>query len=107
VGEISAALEKVYGRHAAVARMTPGVYAESYEGDENFQRVRDEIKMFTDVEGKPPSILVVKMGQDGHDRGAKVISNAFNDFGFHVAMGELFQTPAEAARWPATRTFTW
>jgi len=98
VGEISAALEKVYGRHAAVARMTPGVYADSYEGDENFQRVRDEIKLFTDVEGEPPSILVVKMGQDGHDRGAKVISNAFNDFGFDVAMGELFQTPAEAAR---------
>ncbi|MEQ8860290.1 MAG: methylmalonyl-CoA mutase [Pseudomonadales bacterium] len=97
VGEISAALEKVYGRHRAVARMTPGVYAESYAGDEKFQRVRDEIKLFTDVEGAPPRILVVKMGQDGHDRGAKVISNAFNDFGFQVSMGELFQTPTEAA----------
>ncbi len=97
VGEISAALEKVYGRHHAVARMTPGVYAGSYDGDERFARVRDEIKLFTEVEGAPPSILVVKMGQDGHDRGAKVISNAFNDFGFRVSMGELFQTPAEAA----------
>jgi methylmalonyl-CoA mutase len=98
VGEISAALEKVYGRHQAVARMTPGVYAESYQDDEKFSKVRDEIKLFTEVEGEAPSILVVKMGQDGHDRGAKVISNAFNDFGFKVAMGDLFQTPQEAAR---------
>ncbi len=98
VGEISAALEKAWGRHRAVARMTPGVYADSYDGDERFRKVRDEIKLFTDVEGRPPSLLVVKMGQDGHDRGAKVISNAFNDFGFKVAMGELFQTPAEAAK---------
>jgi methylmalonyl-CoA mutase len=98
VGEISAALEKAWGRHQAVARMTPGVYAESYQNDEKFCRVRDEIKLFTEVEGQAPSILVVKMGQDGHDRGAKVISNAFNDFGFKVAMGDLFQTPEEAAR---------
>ncbi|MEQ8483840.1 MAG: methylmalonyl-CoA mutase [Pseudomonadales bacterium] len=98
VGEISAALEEVYGRHQAVARMTPGVYAESYQDDEKFSKVRDEIKLFTEVEGEAPSILVVKMGQDGHDRGAKVISNAFNDFGFKVAMGDLFQTPQEAAR---------
>jgi len=97
VGEISAALEQVYGRHAAVARMTPGVYARSYEDDPTFRKVRDEVKLFTDVEGEAPSILVVKMGQDGHDRGAKVISNAFNDFGFKVSMGSLFQTPAEAA----------
>ncbi|MGA1677428.1 MAG: methylmalonyl-CoA mutase [Pseudomonadales bacterium] len=97
VGEISLALEKVYGRHEAVARMTPGVYAGSYSGDPAFSRVQDEVKLFTDVEGEAPSILVVKMGQDGHDRGAKVISNAFNDFGFKVSMGPLFQTPAEAA----------
>jgi methylmalonyl-CoA mutase len=77
--------------------MTPGVYADSYEGDPKFERVRDEIRLFTDVEGEAPSILVVKMGQDGHDRGAKVISNAFNDFGFKVSMGQLFQTPEEAA----------
>jgi methylmalonyl-CoA mutase len=98
VGEISAALEDAWGRHQAVARMTPGVYAESYQNDEKFCRVRDEIKLFTEVEGQAPSILVVKMGQDGHDRGAKVISNAFNDFGFKVAMGDLFQTPREAAQ---------
>jgi methylmalonyl-CoA mutase len=77
--------------------MTPGVYAGSYSGDPAFSRVQDEVKLFTDVEGEAPSILVVKMGQDGHDRGAKVISNAFNDFGFKVSMGALFQTPAEAA----------
>jgi methylmalonyl-CoA mutase len=98
VGEISLALEKVYGRHEAVVRMTPGVYAESYGEDEKFERVREEIKLFTEVEGEAPSILVVKMGQDGHDRGAKVISNAFGDFGFKVSMSGLFQTPDEAAK---------
>jgi methylmalonyl-CoA mutase len=97
VGEISAALEDVYGRHRAVARMTPGVYADSYQQDAKFEKVRDEVKLFTDVEGEAPSMLVVKMGQDGHDRGAKVIANAFNDFGFDVSLGELFQTPQEAA----------
>ncbi|MBT7333299.1 MAG: methylmalonyl-CoA mutase [Gammaproteobacteria bacterium] len=98
VGELSYALEKVYQRHEPVAKMTPGVYAESYGDDPAFNKVRDEIKVFTDIEGKAPSILVVKMGQDGHDRGAKVISNAFGDFGFDVSMGSLFQTPAEAAK---------
>ncbi|CAE7215804.1 mcm [Symbiodinium necroappetens] len=97
VGEVSYALEKVYGRHEPKAKMTPGVYAESYGDDPAFTKVRDEIKIFTDVEGQAPSILVVKMGQDGHDRGAKVISNAFGDFGFDVSMGQLFQTPSEAA----------
>jgi methylmalonyl-CoA mutase len=98
VGEMSMALEKIYGRHEPKATMTPGVYAESYAGDPVFEKVRDEVKVFTDIEGKPPSVLVVKMGQDGHDRGAKVISNAFGDFGFEVSMGPLFQTPAEAAK---------
>ncbi|MGK0259856.1 MAG: methylmalonyl-CoA mutase, partial [Candidatus Azotimanducaceae bacterium] len=98
VGEVSMALEKIYGRHEPKATMTPGVYAESYAGDPAFEKVQDEVKVFTDIEGKPPSILVVKMGQDGHDRGAKVISNAFGDFGFDVSMGPLFQTPAEAAK---------
>ncbi len=98
VGEISYALEKVYNRHEPVARMTPGVYAESYGDDPAFTKVHEEIKVFTDLEGRAPSILVVKMGQDGHDRGAKVISNAFGDFGFDVTMGPLFQTPQEAAR---------
>jgi methylmalonyl-CoA mutase len=98
VGEISYALEKVYGRHEPIARMTPGVYAASYEDDPAFTKVSDEVKVFTDVEGKAPSMLVVKMGQDGHDRGAKVISNAFGDFGFDISMGPLFQTPEEAAQ---------
>jgi methylmalonyl-CoA mutase len=97
VGELSDALEEAYGRHEPVAKMTRGVYAESYGDDPAFTRVRDEIKIFTDLEGGAPSILVLKMGQDGHDRGAKVISNAFGDFGFDVSMGPLFQTPEEAA----------
>ncbi len=97
VGEVSDALEKAWSRHQPVATMTPGVYASAYEGDENFARVRDEVKVFTELEGDKPSILVVKLGQDGHDRGAKVISNAFGDLGFEVKMGPLFQTPSEAA----------
>ena len=97
VGEVSDALEVAWGRHQPLAKMTPGVYASAYEGDADFQRVRDEVKVFTEFEGERPSILVVKMGQDGHDRGAKVISNAFGDLGFEVKMGPLFQTPAEAA----------
>ena len=97
VGEMSSALEKAWGRHRAVARVTRGVYAEAHEGDEAFQRVHDEIKVFTEFEGQAPSILVVKMGQDGHDRGARVITNAFGDLGFDVHVGELFQTPIEAA----------
>jgi methylmalonyl-CoA mutase len=98
VGELSYALEKVYSRHEPVTKMTPGVYAESYGDDPAFNKVRDEIKVFTDIEGHAPSIYVTKMGQDGHDRGAKVISNAFGDFGFDVSMGSLFQTPEEAAK---------
>ncbi len=97
VGEVSYALEQAWGRHKPVAKITAGVYAESYGDDPAFTKVHDEIKVFTDVEGHAPSILVVKMGQDGHDRGAKVISNAFTDFGFDVSMGPLFQTPEEAA----------
>jgi len=97
VGEISMALEKVYGRHEAIARPTKGIYKDSYGDDPTFGKVHDEIRIFTDIEGRAPSILVVKMGQDGHDRGAKVISNAFGDFGFNVSMGPLFQTPVEAA----------
>ena len=97
VGEVSYALEKVYGRHQAVSKVTPGVYAGEYQGDERFDQVSEEIKVFTDLEGRAPSVLVVKMGQDGHDRGAQVIANAFGDFGFEVSVGPLFQTPAEAA----------
>ena len=97
VGEVSTALEKVWNRHTPKARMTPGVSADAHQEDDDFVRVRDEVKVFTELEGQPPSILVVKMGQDGHDRGAKVISNAFGDLGFEVKMGQLFQTPVEAA----------
>ncbi|NOX50213.1 MAG: methylmalonyl-CoA mutase [Gammaproteobacteria bacterium] len=97
VGEVSYALERAWGRHEPVAKMTPGIYAASYADDPAFTRVHDEIKIFTDIEGRAPRILVVKMGQDGHDRGAKVISNAFGDFGFDVSMGALFQTPSEAS----------
>ena len=97
VGEMSGAFEKVWGRHHAVARVTKGVYAEAHNNGEDYQRVVDEIKVFTEFEGRPPNILVVKMGQDGHDRGAMVIANAFADLGFEVRAGELFQTPAEAA----------
>ncbi len=98
VGELSYALEKVYSRHEAISKMTPGVYAESYAEDPTFEKVSNEVKVFTDIEGHAPNILVVKMGQDGHDRGAKVISNAFGDFGFEVSLGSLFQTPEEAAK---------
>jgi len=98
VGELSYALEKVYSRHEAISQMTPGVYAESYAEDPTFEKVSNEVKVFTDIEGHAPNILVVKMGQDGHDRGAKVISNAFGDFGFEVSLGSLFQTPEEAAK---------
>ena len=97
VGEMSGALEQVWGRHHAVARITRGVYAAAHRNGEDYRQVANEIKVFTEFEGRPPSILVVKMGQDGHDRGAKVIANAFADLGFEVRAGELFQTPAEAA----------
>ena len=97
VGEMSGALEKVWSRHRAVARITKGVYAEAHRNGADYQQVANEVKVFTEFEGRPPGILVIKMGQDGHDRGAKVIVNAFADLGFEVRAGELFQTPAEAA----------
>jgi methylmalonyl-CoA mutase len=98
VGEISDALEKVFTRHRAVIRSVSGVYGSAYEGDEGFQRIRGEIDSFAEAEGRRPRLLVVKMGQDGHDRGAKVIATAFADIGFDVDVGPLFQTPEEAAR---------
>ncbi len=97
VGEVSGALERVWGRHQAIVRITKGVYAQAHQNSEQYQQAANEIKVFTEFEGRPPNILVVKMGQDGHDRGAKVIANAFADLGFEVRAGELFQTPAEAA----------
>jgi methylmalonyl-CoA mutase len=98
VGEISDALEKVYSRHRAVIRSISGVYGSAYDGDEGFAKIQAEIAAFQAEEGRRPRMLVVKMGQDGHDRGAKVIATAFADIGFDVDIGPLFQTPDEAAR---------
>ena len=98
VGEMSAAMEAVFGRHQAEVRTISGVYGGAYEGDEGFGQIRAEIDAFAEEEGRRPRILVVKMGQDGHDRGAKVIATAFADLGFDVDVGPLFQTPAEVAR---------
>ena len=97
VGEISAALEQVWGRHHAPVRVAKGVYAQARAGDKSYSDAVREIALFAEFEGRPPSILVAKMGQDGHDRGAKVIANAFADLGFDVQVGELFQTPEEVA----------
>ncbi|MPY65907.1 methylmalonyl-CoA mutase [Deinococcus sp. SDU3-2] len=98
VGEVSDALERVWGRHQAEVRTLSGVYAQGYEGDEGFAALQGEIEAFAEAEGRRPRILVVKMGQDGHDRGAKVIATGFADLGFDVDVGPLFQTPEEAAR---------
>ena len=98
VGEISDALEKVYGRHRAVIHSISGVYGSAYEGDSGFMNIQQEIEAFVQDEGRRPRILVAKLGQDGHDRGAKVIATAFADIGFDVDIGPLFQTPEEAAQ---------
>ena len=97
-GEISDALESVWGRHRAQTRSISGVYGSAYEGDEGFMKIKQKIEQFADDHGRRPRMLVVKMGQDGHDRGAKVIATAFADLGFDVDVGPMFQTPAEAAR---------
>ncbi|HZT89610.1 MAG TPA: methylmalonyl-CoA mutase [Stellaceae bacterium] len=98
VGEISDALEQVFGRHSAATRSVVGIYGGAYQGDEAFRRMQREIDGFAREEGRRPRMLVVKLGQDGHDRGAKVIATAFADIGFDVDIGPLFQTPEEAAR---------
>jgi methylmalonyl-CoA mutase len=98
VGEVSDALETVFTRHRAVIHSISGVYGSAYEGDEGFARIQAEVDAFADEAGRRPRMLVVKMGQDGHDRGAKIIATAFADIGFDVDIGPLFQTPAEAAR---------
>jgi len=98
VGEISDALEKVFTRHRAVTHSISGVYGAAYEGDEGFARIKREVDAFAEEAGRRPRMLVVKLGQDGHDRGAKVIASAFADIGFDVDIGPLFQTPEEAAR---------
>jgi methylmalonyl-CoA mutase len=98
VGEISDTLEAVFGRYRAHIRSISGVYGRAYEGDEEFEGIRKEVDAFATDEGRRPRILVAKLGQDGHDRGAKVIATAFADLGFDVDIGPLFQTPEEAAR---------
>ena len=99
VGEISDAMETAFGgRHKAEIRSIQGVYGSAYEGDDGFGQVQADVESFAEREGRRPRMLVVKMGQDGHDRGAKVIATAFADLGFDVDVGPLFQTPAEAAR---------
>jgi methylmalonyl-CoA mutase len=98
VGEISMAMEKVFGRHRAEVKTLAGVYGSAYEGDEGFALIQKEVEAFAEAEGRRPRMLVVKMGQDGHDRGAKVIATAFADIGFDVDVGPLFQTPEEAAQ---------
>ncbi len=98
VGEISMAMEKEFGRHRAEVRTLAGVYGAAYEGDEDFAAIQKDVEKFAEEEGRRPRMLVVKMGQDGHDRGAKVIATAFADIGFDVDVGPLFQTPEEAAQ---------
>ncbi|MEM7668677.1 MAG: methylmalonyl-CoA mutase [Pseudomonadota bacterium] len=98
VGEISDAMERVFGRHRAEVRTLAGVYGAAYEGDAGFIQIQKDVEAFAEAEGRRPRMLVVKMGQDGHDRGAKVIATAFADIGFDVDVGPLFQTPEEAAQ---------
>lgn len=98
VGEISDALEKTYGRHKAVTQSISGVYGSAYEDDDDFKMIQKDVEDFLADFGRRPRLLVAKMGQDGHDRGAKIIATAFADIGFDVDIGPLFQTPAESAR---------
>ncbi|RBP94917.1 methylmalonyl-CoA mutase [Rhodobacter sp. 140A] len=98
VGEISMAMEEVFGRHRAEVKTLAGVYGAAYEGDAGFEQIQKDVEKFAEEEGRRPRMLVVKMGQDGHDRGAKVIATAFADIGFDVDVGPLFQTPEEAAQ---------
>ncbi len=98
LGEISDAMEKAFGRHKATIRSISGIYSAEVSDDENFRLAREMSNRFAELDGRRPRILVAKMGQDGHDRGAKVIATSFADLGFDVDMGPLFQTPAEVAR---------
>jgi methylmalonyl-CoA mutase len=98
VGEVSDALEQVWGRYQAHAQTVSGVYGAAFGQDAGWQALKDDIGEFEAAEGRRPRILIAKVGQDGHDRGAKVIATAFADLGFDVDIGPLFQTPEEAAR---------
>ncbi len=98
LGEISYALEKVYGRYKAVIRSISGVYSSESQDDESYRKASEMADKFAELEGRRPRIMIAKMGQDGHDRGAKVVATGYADIGFDVDIGPLFQTPAEAAR---------
>ncbi len=98
VGEVSDALEKAYGRHRADTQKVTGVYAAAYDSAEGWEQLQKEIAAFADQYGRRPRVMIAKLGQDGHDRGAKVVATAYADLGFDVDMGPLFQTPEECAR---------
>ena len=98
LGEISHAMEKVYGRYKAVIRSVSGVYSSESKDNSSFEKAQKKTDEFARLEGRRPRIMIAKMGQDGHDRGAKVVATAYADIGFDVDIGPLFQTPAEAAR---------
>ncbi len=98
VGEVSDALEKVFGRHRADIQKVTGVYAAAYDSAEGWDKLKAEIAAFGDEHGRRPRVMIAKLGQDGHDRGAKVVATAFADLGYDVDIGPLFQTPDECAR---------
>jgi methylmalonyl-CoA mutase len=98
VGEVSDALEKVFGRHRADIQKVTGVYAAAYDSAEGWDKLKTEIAAFGEAHGRRPRVMIAKLGQDGHDRGAKVVATAFADLGYDVDMGPLFQTPEECAR---------
>jgi methylmalonyl-CoA mutase len=98
VGEVSDALEKVFGRHRADTQKVTGVYAAAYDSAEGWETLKSEIGRFAEEQGRRPRVMVAKLGQDGHDRGAKVVATAYADLGFDVDIGPLFQTPEECAR---------
>jgi len=98
VGEVSDALEKVFGRHRADTQKVTGVYAAAYDSAEGWDKLKQEIAAFAEQQGRRPRVMIAKLGQDGHDRGAKVVATAYADLGFDVDMGPLFQTPEECAR---------
>jgi methylmalonyl-CoA mutase len=98
VGEVSEALEKVFGRHRADIQKVTGVYAAAYDSAEGWAKLQGEIAAFGDEHGRRPRVMIAKLGQDGHDRGAKVVATAFADLGYDVDIGPLFQTPEECAR---------
>ncbi len=98
IGEMSDAMEKIFGRHKAEIKLVSGVYGKVYEDSDEFAELKKEVEAFAEQEGRRPRILIAKMGQDGHDRGAKVIATAYADTGFDVDVGPLFQTPEETAK---------